>query len=574
MRNNGKEAVRLCEHIVRQAFGDVICRVASTLLNRGRLPLSTISRLSALPKPTTSAALIVLIQHDLVQTNGASYKNTGDDEQYEFDTSTCLLRLRWGRILAITHQTYDEVALEVVRTIMVYGKMKVPDIINVCGGSSDAMRADTVNNAIIALVRAQFIRPTSSEMHILDSDQVQRRFNLHRLELIRNKGTSMLSALDIENCEAKAKHEIREEKESLQDIRRILVERPKIDKDLNNKKAKKRSKVNTILGNGTGGEEFDYELKQDIHLRINYDRFGILIRNELIVKAAEERWNRAAGIVMRAILQASLKEYSKLAEERSGDFIGTNSIVPLIEEKEYPTLLAGLAISSRSTIPEVVRNYLNILAGDDGSAGTAPFLRKDNGTNPGYIVEIEIICRKLRENLLYQLVREKLGDKAARVLAVVSKSSKAFETTVRDCAMLPLKDARAHLANLQRLSLVETQEVPKTAAKSRMGLPSSAEYHLWAMDETRVYETLLTNVYKALGNILQRKAKEIEDKRIVLARENKAEELGSDRSMLSGKDQEDLMELDDYLKKLSLAEMRSEVVVFILRDLPGAPGSK
>ncbi|WWC71761.1 uncharacterized protein I206_105720 [Kwoniella pini CBS 10737] len=571
MRNNGKEAVRLCEHIVRQAFGEVICRVASTLLNRGRLPLSTISRLSALPKPTTSAALIILIQHDLVQTNGASFKNTGDDEQYEFDTYTCLLRLRWGRILAITLQTYDEVALEVVRTIMIYGKMKVPDIIDACGGTNDAIRAEVVNNAIIALIRAQFIRPTSPEMHILDSDQIQRRFNLHRIELIKNKGTAMLSAVDIENCEAKAKHEIREEKEDLQDIRRILIERPKLDKDLNNKK-KKRSKVNMILGNVE--EEFDYELQQNIHLRINYDRFGILIRNELLVQAAEERWNKAAGIVMKAILQASLKDYSRLSEERSGDFIGTNSIVTLIDEKDYPVLLAGLAISSRSTIPEVIRNYLNILSGEDGSAGSAPFLRKDNGTNPGYIVEIEIICRKLRENVLYQLVREKLGDKAARVLAVVSKSSKAFETTVRDCAMLPLKDARMHLANLQRLSLVETQEVPKTAAKSRMGLPSSAEYHLWAMDETRVYETLLTNVYKSLGNILQRKSKEIEEKRIVLARENKAEELGSNKLMLSNKDQEDLLELDDYLKKLSLAEMRSELIVFVLRDLPGSPGLK
>ncbi|OCF75996.1 DNA-directed RNA polymerase III subunit RPC3 [Kwoniella mangroviensis CBS 8886] len=572
MKDNGKESVRLCEHIVRQAFGDVISRVASTLLNRGRLPLSTISRLSALPKPTTSAALIILIQHDLVQTNGASYKDTGEEEQYEFDTLACLLRLRWGRILAITHQSHDEVALEVVRTLMIYGKLKVPDIINTCGGSNDAMRADIVNNTIIALVRAQFIRPTSPELHILESDQVLRRYRRHREEMKQNKGTAMLSANDLDHCEKNAQYEIIQESESLQDIRRVLIERPKIDKD----KSKKRGKNKAAFGGG-GLDEFDYSLQQDVHLRINHDRYGILIRNELIVKAAEERWNKSFGIILKATLDAALNESSRLNEERTNDSIGINEIVSLIPTEDYKYLTAGLLISSKSTIPDIVRNYLNILSGDDGysiSGNNGNFLRRDNGTNPGYIVEFELICRRLKQNLLYQLVREKLGDKAARVLAVVNKSSKAFETTVRDCAMIPLKDARAHLADLQRLSLVETQEVPKTAAKSRMGLPTSAEYHLWAMDEARVYGVLLTNVYKTLGNILQRKSEEIENKKIVLARESRVENLEGGRGLLQLKDQENLLELDDYLKKLTLAEGRSEINVFILRDLPGSPGQK
>ncbi|WRT68209.1 uncharacterized protein IL334_005184 [Kwoniella shivajii] len=561
MRDNGKESVRLCEHIVRQAFGDVICRVASTLLNRGRLPSSTISRLSALPKSTTQASLLILIQHDLVQTNGASYKDTGEEEQFEFDTLTCLMRLRWGRIMAITHQKYDDIALEIVRMLMIYGKLKIPDIISACAGSSDASRADAVNTTLIALVRAQFIRPTSPEMHILESDLVQRRYQAHRKEMSASKNTAMLSANDLDNCMKQAQHEIGEERADLQDIRRILIERPKIDKD----KKKRKGKLN---------EEFDYDLKKDVHLRINYDRYGLLIRNELIVQAAEERWNKAAGTVMRAILEAALKDNSSMKEERTNDSIGVNEIVSHIPHKDYPLLSAGLAISSRATIPELVRNYLNILAGDDGAAGHFTFLRKDNGTNPGYIVEIEIICRKLRENILYQLVREQLGNKAARVLAVVSKSSKAFETTIRDCAMLPLMDARKHLANLQRLSLVETQEVPKTAAKSRMGLPPSAEYHLWAMDEARVYGVLLTNVYKALGNILQRRSTEIEKKKIVLARESRTEGHEGGRGLLQLKDQEDLLELDDIVKKFTLAEMRSELVVFILRDLPGSQSQK
>lgn len=149
-----------------KCLADQVClvmqRIASTLLNRGRLPAPTIARLVGLPRPTTYAALLILIQHDLVQSNGASYKDTGEDEQYEFDVTECMMRLRWGRILAITHEKMDDVvsvlsldidelelitrsflplqALEVVRQLMIFGKLKVPEIVATCGGQHDALR--------------------------------------------------------------------------------------------------------------------------------------------------------------------------------------------------------------------------------------------------------------------------------------------------------------------------------------------------------------------------------------------------------------------------------------------------
>jgi len=134
--------------------------------------------------------------------------------------------------------------------------------------------------------------------------------------------------------------------------------------------------------------------------------------------------------------------------------------------------------------------------------------------------------------------------------------------------MIQLKDARHFLAELQKLSLVETQEVPKTAVKSRMGLPSSSEWHLWQIDLARVYNTLLQSVYKTLGNIVQRRETELENKQTVLTREKVAGE----RERLPRKDVDELVELDDTRKKMGLAELRSEMVVFMMRDMPGFPG--
>ncbi|KAK8854944.1 hypothetical protein IAR55_003683 [Kwoniella newhampshirensis] len=562
MSGNGKEAVRLCEHIVRQAFGQVVCRVASTLLNRGRLPAPTIARLAGLPRPTTYAALLILIQHDLVQSNGASYKDTGEDEQYEFGVMECMMRLRWGRILAITHEKLDDVALEVVRQLMIYGKLKVPEIIASCGGGHNALRAVAVNDAIITLLRGHFLQPTHPELAILESDQVARRYAAGRRRLVAARGSALLSPQDQSNLNDEAQFEVRQEREGHRDIHRVLIQKAKVEKE------KKRRK-------GKAVEEFDYELKSDIPLRVNYDRYGVLIRNELIVKAAEDRWNKGAGVVMRAILDASLRDTSVLRDDRTHDAVGPVEIMDRIPNTDYPLLLAGLGVSTKTAVSDLVRHYLNLLAGEDQMVGAGGvFLQKEGTTNPGYQVELEAICRRLRETMLTELVRQKLGDKAARVLTVVSKSSKVFETTVRDCAMVPLKEARRLLAELQRLSLVETQEVPKTGAKSRMGLPSSMEYHLWAVDLPRVYGVLLTGVYKTLGNVMQRKAKEVERRKLPLAREARVLGQEGGRGLLQLKDQEDLADLDDALNKLSLAETRSELVVFILRDLPGWPGQR
>ncbi|ODN79044.1 hypothetical protein L202_04548 [Cryptococcus amylolentus CBS 6039] len=561
MSGHSKEGVRLCEHIVAQAFGSIVQRVASTLLNRGRLPATTVARLSGLSPHVTNASLLILLQHNLVQSNGASVKQTGEDEQYEFNVDECLLRLRWGRILAITHEKLDLVAVQVVKQLMIYGKLRVPDIVSACGGDSDAIRAEAVTNTIISLLLNRFLECTAPELQILESDQIDRRFAANRKRMVLAQGSSLLSANDLENCRLEASHDVRTEATSLRAVSNILIQKPKIDP----KKKRKPANANPI-------DDFDFSLKENVHLRVNYDRYGVFIRNELIVKAAEDRWNKGAGVVMRAVLEGSVQDSSALRDDRTHDPVSINTIISSIPPSSAPLLLAGISAPSKSSLPDLARHYLTILAAED-QVGNGGWLVREGSTNPGYRVEFEAICVRMRESLLGDLVREKLGDKAARVLAVVTKSNKAFETTIRDCAMVSLRDARYILAELQQLSLVETQEVPKTAAKSRLGLPSSAEYHLWAVDLPRVYGVLLTSVYKALGNILQRKAAEIGKKSTVLAREQRVLGHEGGRGLLQLKDQEDLAELDDSMNKLTLAELRSELVVFILRDLPGWPGS-
>jgi DNA-directed RNA polymerase III subunit RPC3 len=77
------------------------------------------------------------MQHNLVLTTSFALQPgaavTSAEDQYEFDVTECLHRLRYGRILALTAGwpglgRSAGIAEEIVRMIMIYGRVKVRDV--------------------------------------------------------------------------------------------------------------------------------------------------------------------------------------------------------------------------------------------------------------------------------------------------------------------------------------------------------------------------------------------------------------------------------------------------------------
>lgn len=244
----------------------------------------------------------------------------------------------------------------------------------------------------------------------------------------------MLSPADIDNINLEARHYVMEERKALRDVRTVLA----------------RTERQGRKKKGKGSEEFEYSLDPNTALRINYERYNLLIRDELLVKAAEDRWNKGAAEVMRAVLAASLNDESSLADIRTFNPPGYNEILEKISSASHGVLTAGIAgfsssssSSSSKAIPEIVRQYLRILAEADAAQPSGnQFLNMQDGGR-SYMVELERIATKLRETLLFELVRERLGDKAARVLAVVARTGKISETNVSPRRTTSLIDPRS-----------------------------------------------------------------------------------------------------------------------------------
>lgn len=226
----------------------------------------------------------------------------------------------------------------------------------------------------------------------------------------------MLSAVEIANLRDEANWEVQQEREALRSMEKALKKSERQGK-------KKKTK--------DGDDGFDYSIRPEANLRVNYDRYGVLIRDELIAKAANDRWNRGADAVVKALLAAALDDDSEMNAVRTGKSVTVNEMMERIPHDEYPYLTAGMTASSSKNPSDTVRQYLAIMSGDDLAGGSgSPFLSKVEGNSPTYTVEIEAICVKLRAGLMMELVREKLGMRPARVLATVAKAQKITEQAV------------------------------------------------------------------------------------------------------------------------------------------------
>ena len=95
--------------LVKVLFIVLLQTVAAVLLHRGRLPLQQIIRFSGLKPRTVRAAIIVLVQHNILW----HAQSDAEGEVLEVNTDECLMRMRYGRYVWQAEQLYGKA----VRTV-------------------------------------------------------------------------------------------------------------------------------------------------------------------------------------------------------------------------------------------------------------------------------------------------------------------------------------------------------------------------------------------------------------------------------------------------------------------------
>ena len=127
-------------------------------------------------------------------------------------------------------------------------------------------------------------------------------------------------------------------------------------------------------------------------------------------------------------------------------------------------------------------------------------------------------------------------------------------------AFLPVKEAREVLSQLSSAGLIEPQEIPRSADRA----PSRTIY-LWFVDFNKVVTSLIHHHYKALANLQAQRQHQLELRRGLVDKRERSD-VRADPSLLSARDREMIVELDKVLDALSVACLRVDEQLFVLRE--------
>lgn len=134
-------------------------------------------------------------------------------------------------------------------------------------------------------------------------------------------------------------------------------------------------------------------------------------------------------------------------------------------------------------------------------------------------------------------------------------------TQLAKLAFLSVKDAREIISSLSSANLIEPQEVPRSADRA-----PSRTFFLWFVDYAKAVTTLTSHLYKALANLQAQKQYQLQ-LRSTLVQKRERSDVRADMSLLSAVDLAGLEELDRIMEALTVAEMRIDADLFVLREL-------
>ncbi|KDQ13190.1 hypothetical protein BOTBODRAFT_111828 [Botryobasidium botryosum FD-172 SS1] len=537
---SNKDSARLCEEIIHEHFGPVTAKVASVLLHHGRLNFPLLLRLTGLRSRVASLAVLILVQHNLLW----HFTSTDEGEMLELAWEEVLYRLRFGRYIDLAHKTLGEAAAEVVSLILDHGKLRLPDIIDHLA-SRDSKKQKLYKNAVFTLLDSRYLKPTTGRAHNSPCDFL---IDFEEKEKAANK--SVLSAKQLRELKERARIELGKliEKEAQSGLKRK-------DDEAMNGKSKKRQKVDEDM------------INEEAYLRVNYSKYDILIRNQLIENAASQRHNHFAGIVLRATLLATLPKQLGMSDVRT-DPATLNSIVQALPENTH---LAGVSSAEKSSQAALTKEYVNILCSMDNPTSVgreSAFMSYIGGISSGKVsVELEIIGKRLKRRVLEGVVREKWGDEGVRIVRILIDKGKLSEDHVSKISMMHKKDVQPLLVALSAASIIAQQEVPRGTERT-----PSKTFYLWYIDLPQTYSVLLASFYKTLGNIIARRREEEGKVRVVLDKKERSEAAASANAeaTLGRAEREALKEWEERKERLGVLQRRMEECVFVLKDMGAA----
>jgi len=235
---------------------------------------------------------------------------------------------------------------------------------------------------------------------------------------------------------------------------------------------------------------------------INWDQYVRDKRHRLCVTYCHSRMGGLAGTVCEVLLQHSMKTERDCTTKQSAPMV----LDLLFQKLSTMPGAVSITLENMKRLLELMVQY-NILHCN-------VFL----GADQKYSVNIGTVLDNLKQKTIHNIVCEKYGVQAGRIIEVLRHHKYVEQQAISDCAIVPAREAREKLYSLFQDKWVNYYEVSKSGSNSYN--PSSTVY-LWYYNNADGFNnscnrTLINRLYMVIYKLAVRYAHEIETGRTLV----------------------------------------------------------
>jgi len=309
------------------------------------------------------------------------------------------------------------------------------------------------------------------------------------------------------------------------------------------------------ISNVLKGQNVEF-MDSKLYWKVNYDRFTQDFRDQMVISAITQKFDKNAGELMRQLIN--------LMYLRTASWADTSNPIPYTEIKEEVKKL------NYEELEHYLDQYLRLLEED-----STQFIKRVGDSGGGqYSVNMKNAFKQLTWATLEHIVTERFGSKAARIFRLIRNESDVNLEQIQNLAMIPTKEAKILTYILLRENYIHSQETKKSGTSSG---PAKAPYR-FCIHLTKIVEMEIEHCYQALYNIMKRRDHEsISNKRMIekqlrvqilstnlMEHGATEQQLADIKEMMTPSENQQLEKAQNAIKKLAATELQIDETLFLL----------
>lgn len=467
--------------IVRDFFGELPERVCATLFAAGPLCLRDIRQKTDLTRKQVSNALIVLVQHSyvqaLLQEEIVGPRKLLARQVYKADLQRIVQCVRQPRFLMHISDALGDWSERVTQLLVLYGRLPFELIVQRIAaeaGKSEKDVAKKVASTLVQLMRERFV------------------------EQVPPCDMPLIHAADPRKAVRKPKATPADETQQLRSAQLLTVAQYE----------KLRFQLPAVVlkaclddsDAGLAAPAAGLVADDVVLLRLNFAACAVHFRHAACADLMTARSGIDAGRVVRAMLEiARPQALSDLGREPTDVYMSVEQI------RDHMLRMPPQQDAPSEAPPDVIDIMQQLIDSD------VSIIEEHPSNGGSYKISVPNIVSMVQFQMVNAYLKQRFGERGLRVWRLLLMEHYLQAEHIEKMAMMNTRDVRTTVYDMFKAGYCSVQEVPKSGEHA----PSKTMY-AYHVDYHRTLVQLVSDVYKAAGNLTARCAFEMEREKDIL----------------------------------------------------------